>query len=175
MEREKFLRTMQQKMAYNALSPANMDFNSEVDIVKNARNFVTKLDLSKFATEDRKKFNQSLDSATDQLAGQMSANRKNWGTARTAINLFLLSAHYNRYLSESYNLYLSEHFYELPLNTQSAEGLRKQRPAINLPEWPGLNLIDAAGSKQYQEIALSIANDLGVARIHLGLFLWPGW
>lgn len=175
MERDKFLRTMQQMMAYRSLTPSNLDFNSEVDIIKDVRNFGTKLDLSRFATEDPEKFAKNLDSATDRLAGQMSANRHNWGTARTAVNLYLQAAHYNRYLSESFHLYLSEHFYELPLNKRSADGIRKQRPGDNLPEWPGLTLLDAAGSSLYQEAAKAIASDMGVARIHLGLFLWPGW
>jgi hypothetical protein len=118
MDGEKFLNAMQQKVAYESLQPKILGYLNEVDELQNLRIFTAKLDLSRFATENKEKFKEELEKA-------LSSNHKTWGTARTALNTFLQMALYNRYLSESFDLYLAEHFFELPLIKRTVDGLRR--------------------------------------------------
>jgi len=175
MDGEKFLHTMQEKVAYESLQPKFLGYQNEVDELQDLRIFSAKLDLSRFATEKKEKFKEELDKATRELEEVLSSNHKTWGTARTAINSFLQMALYNRYLSESFDLYLAEHLFELPLVKRTVDGLRRYEKNNYLPEWSGLDLLKPDVANQYQDFARKMADNLGVSRIHLSMFLWPGW
>ncbi|HKK45056.1 MAG TPA: hypothetical protein VJ964_06010 [Balneolaceae bacterium] len=175
MEGQKFLNAIQQKVAYESLQPKFLGYNNEIDELQDLRTFSAKLDLSRFATEQKETFYDELDKATGELEDVLSSNRKTWGTARTGINMFLQNALYNRYLSESYDLYLAEHLYELPITKKAVDGLRRYEKQPHLPEWTGLDLMKPDISEQYQSFASDLADNMGVSRVHLLMFLWPGW
>lgn len=175
MYREKFLSTLQQKAAHVAITPSELGFQYELTEMHDIWNYTAALDLSRFSTKKPDPFKQALNESTRELAELLSAERRSWGLARTALNLFLKEAHYNRYLSEVNDLFLSEHFFETPINDVSAEALRKQKSASKLSEWNGLHFFDQEKSDEYQAYAADLAKEMGVSRVHLGLFLWPGW
>lgn len=175
MEKEKFLNTMKTRVAYNAITPENLDYQQEVNDLPDARSAASNIDLSELSTEDPEVFAGALDNATEQVQEQLSGENRNWGTARTAVNLYLKKAQYNRYLSQSYNLYLAEHMFELPINGISATYLHRHAGEANLPEWSGLHLLEPDVNKRYQQAASTIAGDMRISRIHLDMFLWPGW
>lgn len=174
MEKEKFLAYMQQQVAYQALEPKSLDFQQEGTVLQDLRTFTSSMDLDGFATEDPDEFHNQLEGKTEELEDYMSAERKNWGTARTAINLMLNHALYNRYLSQSYDLYLAEHNFEYPLNKTNVEGLRRHEEGSKLPEWSGLTVLKHEHSQIYQKYAAELAENMGVSRIHLSLFIWTG-
>ena len=175
MDKEKFLTYMQQKVAYETITPGALGYSSEVVELQDLRNFSSEMDLSAFNTDDADVFQSALDKQTAELSEYVSAQRKNWGTARTTLNIFLQGALYNRYLSQKYDLFLAEHFLELPLSKKTADGLRRQAGGRKLPEWSGLNVLQKDLSDQYQAFAHELARHSGVARVHLNMFLWPGW
>ncbi|MEX0929186.1 MAG: hypothetical protein WD266_04195 [Balneolales bacterium] len=175
MYREKFLSTLQQKTAYEAITPSLLGFQYEITEMHDLWNFAVNLDLTRFSTKAGEEFHRTLNETTDALTNTLSAENRTWGTARTALNLFLKEAHYNRYLSEVYHLYLSEHFFETPVNDTAAAALRSQKSGPTLPEWTGLHMFDKDKSDAYQAFATDLAEEMRVSRVHLGLFLWPGW
>ncbi|MEX1135424.1 MAG: hypothetical protein WEB89_00895 [Balneolales bacterium] len=175
MYREKFLSTVQHKIAHEAISPSELGFQYELTEMHDLWNYAAGLDLSRFSTKKAEEFVQRLDEETASLADILSAQKRTWGIARTSLNLFLRDAHYNRYLSEVNDLFLSEHFFEIPINDTSAVALRNQKSGSKLPEWNGLHFFDKEQSDEYQAYATSLAKELGVSRVNLGLFLWPGW
>lgn len=166
---------MQEKVAYESLQPKFLGYQNEVDELQNLRTFTLSLDLKRFATEDKNTFKKELDEATDELQDVLSSNHKTWGTARTGIDMFLQGALYNRYLSESYDLFLAEHLYELPLTKRTVDGLIRYQQERTLPEWTGLDLLKKEIAEQYQDFAQKKSNELGISRVHLPMFLWPGW
>ncbi|MEX2395486.1 MAG: hypothetical protein WD491_00610, partial [Balneolales bacterium] len=139
MYREKFLTTLRHKIAHEAIMPPQLGFQYELTEMHDLWNFATALKLPEFATKKAGEFNQALDKATLSLADTLSAEQRTWGVARTALNLFLKDAHYNRYLSEVNDLFLSEHFFETPINDTSAIALRNQKDGSKLSEWNGLH------------------------------------
>lgn len=175
MDKEKFLTSMQQKVAYESITSGALGYSGEVGELQDLRNFTSEMDLSVFTTDDSDAFQAALEDQTSKLAEQVSAPRKNWGTARTTLNTFLQGALYNRYLSQKYDLYLAEHFMEIPLSKKTVDGLRRQPGGNALPEWTGLNVLKQDISAKYQDFAHEFAKDNGVARVHLNMFLWPGW
>lgn len=175
MYKEKFLTTVQNKIAHEAISPSELGFQYELTEMHDLWNFAAKLDLSQFSTKKAEDFIKNLDEATLSLANILSAEKRTWGIARTALNLFLRDAHYNRYLSEVNDLFLSEHFFEIPINDTSAVALRNQKSGSKLSEWNGLHFFDKQQSDEYQDHAADLAKEMGVSRVNLGLFLWPGW
>ena len=175
MYKEKFLSTLQQKVVRDAITPSNLGFQYELTEMHDLINFAKKLDLSRFSTKDPEKFKQALDDATLSLSDTLAAEDNTWGTARTALNFFLKDALYNRYLSEVNDLFLSEHFFETPINDTSMEALSKQSSDSELPEWTGLPMFGKEQSDACQAYAADLAKEMGISRVHLGLFLWPGW
>lgn len=175
MDKEKFLNSMQQKVAYESITSGSLGYAGEVVELQDLRNFTSEMDLSVFTTDDASIFQAALNDKTEELAAYVSAQRKNWGTARATLNTFLQGALYNRYLSQKYDLYLAEHFMEIPLSKKTVDGLRRQPGGRSLPEWTGLNILKRDISEKYQDFAHDFAKDNGVARVHLNMFLWPGW
>ncbi|MEX0686313.1 MAG: hypothetical protein WD267_00325 [Balneolales bacterium] len=175
MYKEKFLSTLQQKLVYESVTPSHLGFKYAISEMHIIHNLIMSLDLSKFSTKNSDEFKQSLDESTSELVNTLSAEERTWGTARTAINFYLREALYNRYLSEVNDLFLSEHFFETPINDTSVLTLRRQKNGSTLPEWSGLSLFTPEQSDTYQNFAADLAKDLGVSRVHLELFLWPGW
>lgn len=175
MERNRFLAYQRNKIAYEHLVPENLEFDKEGTVLQDLRTFLSDVELEPFSTIEQDEFQQNLDQTTEKLQESLSANRKTWGLARQSINWFLFGAQYNRYLSEPFDLYKAEHCFELPLNKRNVDGLRRQKGGKELPEWPGMNLLTPELNDQYQQYAAELGDHMGVSRLHLEIFLWPGW
>jgi hypothetical protein len=75
-------------------------------------------------------------------------------------------------LRREYGLHAAEDYYELPLDSAVARGLRRRAGRGELPEWPGLKHLTARESRKYQDFARTVAAGLGTLRVHLDAVLW---
>jgi hypothetical protein len=99
--------------------------------------------------------------------------RRRWGTARKALNLFLRDVLYNRYLYEEHRFFQElEPLLELPLDSDAAQGLRQEPEGQQLEKWPKLKCLTVIISDEYQDVAQHVAVRLGFARVHLDLRYW---
>jgi hypothetical protein len=128
--------------------------------------------------ESKRRLINFLDRHTIQLADAFPTDFQNWGAARKALNLFLREVVYNKFLSERYGLSINFEecnsqieYLEVPLDGHVAKGI-KERVVKNLPVWEGIRNLTPIVSKLYQDAAMQIAEEEGVARIHLDLILW---
>lgn len=119
-----------------------------------------------------------LNRHTIQLADAFPTDFQNWGAARKALNLFLREVVYNKFLSERYGLSTNFEecnsqikYLEVPLDGHVAKGIA-ERADENFPVWEGIRNLTPAISALYQDAALNIAEEEGVARVHLDLILW---
>ena len=79
---------------------------------------------------------------------------------------------YNYYLRSQYNLGVAESFFEVPVDSAVARGLRRECPRGTFPAWPGLKRLGQAEHAEYQCHAAELANRTGLARVHLDAVLW---
>lgn len=61
---------------------------------------------------------------------------------------------------------------EVPLDSAVAIGIKKRFPIRALPTWLGLKWLTKPQSDVYQARASVIADRMGIARIHLDIYLW---
>lgn len=138
-----------------------------------AREFLAAVSLRQFGTNRERAFRERLDSTTEDLRRALPARRKHWGLARKLINIFLHNAFYNHYLRTHYRLDRAEPFFEVPVDSAVARGLRlKQSKDEKLPTWRGLVSLTAEENEKFQERATVLAQELGIARVHLDAVLW---
>jgi len=137
-----------------------------------ARDYFKRLDLRMFAVASEKEFVQRLDTATENLRRRFPKEAKNWGAARKALNLFLRDTLYNTFLSKHYHLEKTEPWLEIPLDQYVAAGLHRDYRGEDLPKWDGIKRLTPENSVAFQRAAKLVAQEKGIARIHLDLFYW---
>lgn len=135
--------------------------------IQSVRDFLRDLDIRKFTK--RGEFSASLDRATRALAAKVPAQ---WGSARKFLNLYLREISYNVFLREKYHLERIEQLLELPLDSNVAEGLQKEKEGVLLPRWRGVIHLTPDTSAQYQSVAAAVAARMRTCRVHLDLLYW---
>lgn len=136
-----------------------------------AREFFAALPLRDFSVASASTFASRLDAATADLQGKFPKGSGSWGIARKLLNIFLREALYTTYLAEKYNLAKSESLLELPLDSITGKHLYALH-LESLPRWQTVKSLDPDVSAQYQAVAKSHADALGIARIHLDAIWW---
>ena len=140
-----FLSAVQEYVAVTAIGASSLRNQGAPKVIKTAREFLGKLDLSKFVANGEKGFKKALNSATNELRVRFPRGAKNWGAARKAINLFLSDALYNRYLTEQHHLHDIEPWLEIPLDGAVTRGIiwKVQELGIDAkpPRWPGIRYL----------------------------------
>ncbi len=137
------------------------------------REFLTELNLAEIPHQSPMAFGKWLDQQTRRLRGRLPSPKKPWGIARKALNLFLRSCLYNRFISERYRLHRIEPWLEIPLDGVVARELKKRAGRGRLPHWLGLKGVTPEESYAFQQFALEYAarRDLP-ARVFLDNYLW---
>lgn len=143
---------------------------SKQGTVATCREFLRRLDLSKFGTSDSAKFIAALDHATEQLEGQLRSKHK-WGLARKVLNIFLRDSFYTTLLCDAYDLGKAEKLFEMPLDSITAGKLREEFNGP-LTRWRGVKWTESELNREYQAAALAFATVKGVARVHLDALWW---
>ena len=135
-----------------------------------ARDFVSRLKIQQFGTQDQRSFVRRLEAATNQLQGTLPRRASSWGLARKLLNIFLRDSLYNTYLSKAHKLWKAEQYFEVPLDSITAARLHDERP--DLPRWLGVKYLTSDVSAAYQTAAQLVAERRGFARVHLDAYWW---
>lgn len=97
-----------------------------------------------------------------------------WGTARKGLNIFLRDVLYNTYLERDLGFSRVEYWLELPLDSFTVRALRAQPAAGQLPRFPGVAIVESRTYAEFQHAAQRVADDWGIARVHLDAYWWRG-
>lgn len=161
-----FLSKVQNHVAYASVSPTTLRNMLERGGRQRICAELAMLPLAHLRPES---FGSTLQAWTDGIVGKTEIS---WGPVRKALNLFLRDAVYNHYLRCEFNLDAIEALLEVPLDGLVMRGLKKDFP--QLPSRPFVVKLSEEVSALYQRQAQNLADDQGIARVHLDLSLWPG-
>jgi len=163
-----FIEQLRTFTSFEAIGPSALRSQGRAGVLRVAQDHCASLDLRSFgAAANEAKYLEMMDKATKKLEGSLY-----WGSARKALNLYLRSCLYNHYLRREFRLRQVEPFMEIPLDSIVARGLRRMAGRRILPQWPNLKWLTPEVSKEYQEFAKREARKVGLARVHLDVFIW---
>lgn len=172
MDETSFLAMMRSRTAEAAIGTSALPSVGAVGVIAAARRALLEVDLARLgASSNREIFARELDAATEEIRALLPPPADRWGNARKATNLFLRDVLYNSYLAPAYAFEGIEDWLELPLDEETVMELRP-RTSTPLPRWPGMHRIDAHTHSTFQDAATDVANQLGVARVHLDIHWW---
>lgn len=167
-----FLDLLQKHTAETFISASAARSMGPAGTVAAARQFLARLDLSRFSVSTKEAFEAVLYRVTRSFVKKLPHGAQHWGSARKFLNIFLRASVYNRYLSEAYSLGQIEPWLEVPLDSHVARGLRREEGGRRLPRWKTVKGLDARTSRLYQQFALEIAEKMEIDRVHLDLLYW---
>jgi N-glycosylase/DNA lyase len=134
------------------------------------------LDLADMRANSQPAYLRRLDSATDALRRRLKGKARTFGLARKLLNVLIRDCVYSRFLCAHYRLEPIESFLELPLDgivgQRLVEAARKQGLRGRLPRWHSIRSLTRPQSDEYQKFAMDLANERGLARVHLDVILW---
>jgi hypothetical protein len=154
---QEFLSLMQRYEANIAIGGSTLRNQGAEDVIEVARNFLARLDLSKLQTIQPSTYPDILNEWTCTLKEELPDGAKNWGTARKAINVFMVQVFLNKYLAEEYGMEKLKDVLETPLDKDAAGNLRKIAGRGKLPRWEGIKWLRPEDSNCYQEFAVEVA------------------
>ena len=160
------------RVAQTAVGPSALRNQGGRYVVQRAREFLRRIDLSRFNVKTEAEFRRRLDKLTEALRSSLPQGARNWGTARKALNLFLRDAAYSFYLREHYDLGRLEPWLEIPLDSLTAAGILRSHKRSAVPPWPGVKHLTPDVSNAYQAAASQIGESSGTNRVHLDLSWW---
>lgn len=166
------IRQLVRREAFRAVGPSTVRGQKAPGVVRAARSYLSKVSLGCFSVADSAGFERTLNVHTARLQGRLPPAAQSWGLARKVMNIFLRHSLYNVYLRDHFNLAMAERFYEVPLDSLVARGVKSRFPPGCLPRWLGVRHLDAERSAMFQEAAAVIAYEWGIARVHLDAYFW---
>jgi hypothetical protein len=169
--RRDFIATVQRKVAITAIAASALRGQRHPGLSRAVREFLSSVPLKRFGVRGSTLFSERLDECTGHLLGVLPAAVRHWGLGRKAVNLFLRDSFYNVYLRERYDLEAAEPNYELPLDGVVVKGLPRLVPRT-LPRWLGVKHLTRSVSQRFQQEASAQAERMGIARVHLDVYLW---
>lgn len=165
-----FLSTMQRLCAREAVGVTALRGQAP-GTLRTTHAFLDVLDLSK-VPKNRTAYVAWLDKMTSKLVERLPGSARPWGTARKALNLFMRTSLYNRYMNKAYHLDQSEIWMEIALDSAVAHGLKQNAGRGALPPWPGLKKLTKSVSEKFQAVAQQMADQRRIAKVHLDMYLW---
>lgn len=171
MDAKAFEAIIRSRAARIAVGPSTVRGRGNRGTVAAARGYLRSLDLAPFGCSRAVDFARALDVETERLRRSLPANARHWGIARKVLNIFLRDCLYTSYLNR-YNLTQAEELFELPLDSVTAQALKTEAGRASLPVWPGVKGVTPELNTMFQEVALRIGAQRGVARVHLDALWW---
>jgi hypothetical protein len=165
---------MQKRVANGAVGPSTIRGMAPAGTAEIIKDYLQKVKISSFRADSESGFTRKLDAATEKLLAALPPDAKHWGMARKCVNIFLRDCLYNRYLCNYYKLQHMEEWLEIPLDSHVGKGLILHCQNLDLPPWGRVISLSREHSRHYQQAALSLAKEKGVARIHLDDWLHRG-
>ncbi len=169
MTKREFLRAIQSRAARAAVG-ASAVRGGPAGTKKAARNHLRSIDLARFAVRPSR-FPSVLNRETKRLQVVLPKGAR-WGLARKVLNIFLRDCLYTTYLENRYHLSRAEAALEIPLDRLTATALRQTMDRGALPKWLGVKHLRPSDSARFQSVAMQIADDLGIHRVHLDSVFW---
>ena len=163
---------MQRYVANIAISGPTLRNQGAKGVVKTARAFLAELDLSVFCRIETHQYSEQLDNWTEELKKRLPEGARNWGTARKALNVFLVQVFMNKYLAKEYGLTKFSDVLETPLDSKATSKLRKLAGRGQLPRWYSIKRLKSKDSLRYQEFASVYAKKQGIPRACIDIMLW---
>jgi hypothetical protein len=169
-------KALQRRLGNTAVGPSSARRMGPRGTIAAARAFLIGLKLEKYQVTSETQFRRILNRETRAFLKRLSEKARHWGAARKWLNIFLRDAAYNRFLFDHYRLRKLERWLEVPLDSQVAKGLRKEKGGDRLPRWETVIGLTPEVSREYQEFAALVAKRKGTCRVHLDLKYWraPG-
>ncbi|MGA9292575.1 MAG: hypothetical protein WBV81_08275 [Ignavibacteriaceae bacterium] len=79
---------------------------------------------------------------------------------------------YNTYLNKYYSFYKVEKYLEVPLDSYTIKGIKRDSNSNSIPRWKGIKYLRPEENTIFQNLAKVIAKRKGIARVHLDLMYW---
>jgi len=172
MDHEQFFKLMQQYVANIAISGSTLRNQGAEGVTGAARDFLAELDLSRLKTIEPADYAKVLAEWTSDLVNRLPEEAQNWGTARKALNVFMVQVFMNKYLAGEYGLDRFGAVLETPLDSLATKALRHRAGRGQLPRWEGIWQLSQEDSQHYQEFASQLAAKENIARACLDIMLW---
>jgi len=163
---------MQRYEANISISGSTLRKQGAEGVAEAARDFLAELDLSELKKIKPADYPKILEKWTEDLKQKLPKGAKRWGTARKAINVFMVQVFLNKYLSDEYGLNKFSDVLETPLDSQATRGLRMLAGRSRLPRWEGIKWLRPEDSARYQEFATKFAKEEEIPRVCLDIKLW---
>lgn len=174
MDKQEFLRKIQNRLANGATGSSALRNQGAAGVARVAREFLSRLDLGPLGKVPPGRYTKTLDTWTKRLRRKLPQGAQNWGTARKALNLFLVEVFFNRFLGQKHRMDRLKDALETPLDSQAREkiaGFARER-GLSLPKCPTIRGLTEQVSRQYQEAASQMAAGNHIPRACLDLILW---
>lgn len=179
-----FLKQMQRFVAESATGPSALRNQGVKGIILSSNKYFKAIPLDAIPIKEAKYaewLNEHteqiralwLDATTEQEKAVLPPKEPLFGAARKALNLFLRSAAYNRYLCEAYAMDRLLPLMEVPVDSYVATRLCDSLPVgSKAKEWPGLKWLTPEQHTEYQKAASVRARELGVYRVDLDAYYY---
>jgi len=165
------LLAIQARAARGALGASTMRSAGAKGAVRAGRVFLCEVDLGDFRTASPSRFRAALDGTTAGLQDAFPRQARHWGLARKGLNIFLRECLCNVYLRDAYSLQMAETSYEVPLDSITGTTLHRLSDGT-LPRWETVRDLTPEVSEEFQAVAARIAEERGIARVHLDAIWW---
>jgi len=172
MQNQEFLKLMQRYVANISIGGSTLRNQGAKGVAQAARDFLAELDLSGLNKIKPADYPKTLKKWTCDLKEKLPKGARHWGTARKAINVFMIQVFLNRYLAEEYGLNKLKDVLETPLDSYAARGLKRLSSMARLPRWDSIKGLTYESSKEYQECASKVAKQKDLTRACLDIILW---
>jgi hypothetical protein len=172
MDRALFLRAVRSRAARIAATSSAARGKGNAGVVRAARRYLRRMDLSDFGTDDLAVFGVALNQRTERLRRKLPRGAQHWGLARKLLNIYLRDCFYTTYLNTAFHLARAEALFEVPLDSITAHGLKQAADRGTLPAWPGVRHVTPEVSERFQRFAADLARTQSIARVHLDAVYW---
>lgn len=172
MDEVQLLEKMQRYVANIAITNSALRNQGAPGMVDAARKFVSGLDLRQFQSLDMDDYTERLDALTRDLASSFPEGAQNWGSARKAINIFMVQSTMNRFLAGPCGLANLDELLEVPLDGNVSWALRKSAGRGVLPRWTSIVKLTPEDNGAYQAFAMQLAGEYGIRRFQLDALFW---
>jgi hypothetical protein len=164
------IQSIKQYIAYGSVGASTVRGLGVKRVVAAARKALHKIDLTHY----KESFPTLLNTDTEVIRLSLPDGAQHWGVARKVLNIFLRGSLYNTYLTKQYELSHLDAYYEIPLDSISAKGIRANTLEKPLPKWVGVKHVSREINQNFQRLANIIANEKSTLRVHLDAIFWGG-
>jgi len=167
-----FISALRKRVASVAIGASTIRRMGPKGTAVRARRFLAHVNLNRFRVDSKRDFGRELDGITELFLRTLPQEAQRWGLARKLLNIFLRDAAYNRYLSKRFRLRKVERWMEVPLDSHVGTQLCASSDGRHLPRWKTVVGLTPEVSRQFQNVATTVARRKSVTRVDLDVYYW---